>query len=134
MRKLFVPFIALMASCGGPGASSSGAALTAEEAAAICAKHQKRACDPSQTKKVTICHIPPGNPENAHTLCIGSPALDPHVSHHADTQGPCACPTAGDPAPTDPDPPEQDPPSPPPSDSPTAPAAPEPAPPTDPIQ
>jgi len=134
MRKLSFSLIALLASCAnGPG--TSRAALTAEEAAEICAKHQARACDPSQTKKVTICHIPPGNPANAHTLCIGSPALDAHVTHHADTQGPCACPTAGDPAPDpDPDPTPPDPPAPPPSDSPTAPASPDPAPPSGPIQ
>jgi hypothetical protein len=48
-----------------------------------------RACDPHDTKKTTICHIPPGNPGNAHTICVGNPAVAPHVHHHGDTIGPC---------------------------------------------
>lgn len=48
------------------------------------------ACDPEQTKKTTICHIPPGNPANAHTLCVGNAAVRAHVANHGDTVGPCA--------------------------------------------
>ena len=48
-----------------------------------------RACDPSQTHKTTICHVPPGNPANAHTLCIGTPAVKHHLANHPDTLGPC---------------------------------------------
>lgn len=48
-----------------------------------------RACDPSQTKKTTICHIPPGNPANAHTLCVGNAAVRAHVDNHQDTLGAC---------------------------------------------
>ena len=39
--------------------------------------------------KVTICHIPPGNPANAHTITVGAPAVDKHVANHGDTLGPC---------------------------------------------
>jgi hypothetical protein len=46
-------------------------------------------CDPQNTKKTTICHIPPGNPANAHTLCIGNPAVGPHLLNHGDHLGPC---------------------------------------------
>jgi hypothetical protein len=46
-------------------------------------------CDPQDTKKTTICHLPPGNPANAHTLCIGNPAVAPHLLHHGDYLGPC---------------------------------------------
>jgi len=42
----------------------------------------------SGNKKVTICHIPPGNPENAHTNSIGAPALRAHLAH-GDTLGAC---------------------------------------------
>lgn len=49
-----------------------------------------RACDPQDTKKTTICHIPPGNPANAHTLCIGNPAVAHHLKNHGDHLGPCA--------------------------------------------
>jgi len=39
-------------------------------------------------EKVTICHIPPDNPDNAHTLTIDESALDDHLAHN-DTIGPC---------------------------------------------
>jgi hypothetical protein len=48
-----------------------------------------RACDPNDKKKTTICHVPPGNPANAHTLCIGNAAVKAHLSHHDDYLGPC---------------------------------------------
>ncbi|HEX3694067.1 MAG TPA: hypothetical protein VH374_01660 [Polyangia bacterium] len=54
------------------------------------------ACDPHDTKKTTICHIPPGNPANEHTLCVGNPAVPAHIRNHGDYVGPCkhevACP------------------------------------------
>ena len=39
-------------------------------------------------EKVTICHIPPGNPDNAHTITIGAPAVEAHLNH-GDTLGEC---------------------------------------------
>ena len=47
------------------------------------------ACDPQDTKKTTICHVPPGNPANAHTLCIGNAAVPAHLRNHPDSLGPC---------------------------------------------
>jgi hypothetical protein len=47
-----------------------------------------RACDPADTKKTTICHLPPGNPANAHTLCVGNPAVKAHLAH-GDHLGSC---------------------------------------------
>ncbi len=41
-----------------------------------------------KNEKVTICHIPPGNPANAHTITVSANALDAHLAH-GDTQGPC---------------------------------------------
>lgn len=41
------------------------------------------------TGKVTICHRPPGNPDNAHTITIGEPAVQAHLRNHGDTLGPC---------------------------------------------
>ncbi len=49
-----------------------------------------RACAPDQTHKTTICHIPPGNPGNAHTLCVGNRAVAAHLRNHGDFLGPCA--------------------------------------------
>ena len=47
------------------------------------------ACAPGSTKKTTICHIPPGNPANAHTLCIGNAAVPAHLNNHGDYLGAC---------------------------------------------
>ena len=38
--------------------------------------------------KVTICHIPPGNPGNAHTISVGEAAVPAHLAH-GDRRGPC---------------------------------------------
>lgn len=38
--------------------------------------------------KVVICHAPPGNPDNAHTIVVGPTALDAHLNH-GDEEGPC---------------------------------------------
>jgi len=47
--------------------------------------------DPNEDDKtkVTICHIPPGNPGNAHTITVGESAVIEHLSQHGDTIGPC---------------------------------------------
>ena len=38
--------------------------------------------------KVTICHKPPGNPSNMHTISVGAPATDAHLAH-GDKLGEC---------------------------------------------
>ena len=38
--------------------------------------------------KVLICHIPPGNPQNAHTISVDQSAVPAHLAH-GDTLGPC---------------------------------------------
>jgi len=46
-------------------------------------------CSPvAGSHKVTICHIPPGNPPNAHTIDIGEQAVSAHLAH-GDYCGPC---------------------------------------------
>ena len=44
--------------------------------------------------KVTICHIPPGNPENRHTIVVGASAVPAHLELHGDSIGECG---GGDP-------------------------------------
>jgi|SRR5919112_5294381 hypothetical protein len=44
--------------------------------------------DPTQPK-VTICHYPPGNPDNAHAITVGESAVAHHVLEHGDDIGPC---------------------------------------------
>ena len=39
-------------------------------------------------EKVTICHIPPGNPDNAHEITVGAPAVPAHLAH-GDNIGVC---------------------------------------------
>src|SRR5438552_3501087 len=76
-----------LAACGtGSGADSNDPALEGmndDTVAAACVPGQPdpRACDPADTKKTTICHIPPGNPANAHTLCVGNAAVPAPVAH-----------------------------------------------------
>ncbi len=40
--------------------------------------------------KVTICHIPPGNPDNAHTIVVGASAVPAHIANHGDSVGECS--------------------------------------------
>lgn len=44
--------------------------------------------DADQAGNIIICHVPPGNPDAAHTLSIGQPAWQAHESH-GDYLGPC---------------------------------------------
>ncbi|MDC0358127.1 HYR domain-containing protein [Oligoflexia bacterium] len=44
--------------------------------------------DEEDEEKTVICHLPPGNPENAHTLEIGAAAVDAHLAH-GDHLGEC---------------------------------------------
>lgn len=44
--------------------------------------------DPA-SNKVTICHIPPGNPGNAHTITVGASAVPAHQANHGDALGAC---------------------------------------------
>ncbi len=39
--------------------------------------------------KVVICHIPPGNPDNEHSIRISMNALSAHQEAHGDAIGPC---------------------------------------------
>jgi hypothetical protein len=39
-------------------------------------------------EKVVICHIPPGEPENAHTISVSPNAVPAHLAH-GDSLGPC---------------------------------------------
>ncbi len=36
-----------------------------------------------------LCHVPPGNPENAHTIYVGLKAVSAHMRNHGDTEGLC---------------------------------------------
>ena len=44
-------------------------------------------CDCSTTGDL-ICHVPPGNRKNMHTIQVGEPAIDAHLAH-GDMLGAC---------------------------------------------
>lgn len=35
----------------------------------------------TKAAKVSVCHIPPGNPSNAHIISVGPPAVPAHLAH-----------------------------------------------------
>jgi len=105
----------LMAGCGGgtlseegsAGADSSGDALggSSSRPNTGTAEDAPEAEEAEEDEGVTLCHIPPGNPANAHTITVGEPAVKAHL-RHGDTLGACdgssePTPDAGTP-PTDP--------------------------------
>jgi hypothetical protein len=45
--------------------------------------------DPGGQPNVTYCHIPPGNPDNAHEVTAGAPSVEAHVREHGDNIGAC---------------------------------------------
>jgi hypothetical protein len=49
-----------------------------------------RSNEKDEKNKVTICHVPPGNPNNAHTITVGESAVLTHMTQHGDTIGPCS--------------------------------------------
>jgi len=49
----------------------------------------------AKNEKITICHVPPGNPDNAHTITISENAWPAHQAH-GDSQGECPDPPPGE--------------------------------------
>lgn len=86
---LVVGSLALFSACTAEVAGTSQAEKTLPQTCTANAP-DPRACDPADTKKTTICHIPPGNPANAHTICVGNAAVPAHINH-GDFLGTCAC-------------------------------------------
>ena len=82
--------VAVYLACGGPD-PRDGAAPRAYEIQLLGAG----------TEKVVICHVPPGNWANAHTIVVGAPAKEAHI-RHGDMLGPCDA-GAGDPDAGEPD-------------------------------
>lgn len=94
LHKVGMLGIFFAAACGPQGAGSGTSALSNDDTMAqqcVPGVSDPRACDPAATKKTTICHVPPGNPANEHTICVGNSAVPAHLAH-GDRLGSC-CPT-----------------------------------------
>lgn len=104
MRTASSPFIfatvlalAQLVGCGTASNESTDQSTYEQNELAACGlddvKGEKdahlRACAADEVKKTTICHVPPGNPANAHTICVGNPSVKHHLSNHDDYLGPC---------------------------------------------
>jgi hypothetical protein len=101
MRTILFSLVMCIAACG-VNTGDSSVYLTGTEQGYITGANGQKTC---AGHKVLICHIPPGNPANAHTICVDHNAVQPHVQQHGDTIGACA---------SEPNPPPNDPPPPPP--------------------
>jgi hypothetical protein len=71
--------------------------LTGTEEYAVTKANGMKDC--TNPKKVLVCHIPPGNPDNAHDICVGASAVEPHQTQHGDTLGACVPPPPPPPPP-----------------------------------
>lgn len=54
---------------------------TATDNVTICAIDVRCYAGNSGIQKVEICHVPPGNPGNAHTICVDESAVATHLAH-----------------------------------------------------
>jgi hypothetical protein len=95
MRIFKATFFTAALLCGAIGACTQTADdedesmyLTGTEEQAVMGPNGTMTC--TNPKKVLICHIPPGNPGNAHDICVGKSAVEPHQQRHGDTLGTCA--------------------------------------------
>ncbi len=101
MRNAILINCLLLAACA-TEATDSSLYLTGTEESYVTTAAGAKVC---MGKKVLICHVPPGNPANAHTICVGKPAVDAHMTHHPDSLGACGAepnPPPDDPPPVDP--------------------------------
>src|SRR5689334_9913033 len=79
---------AALAGCGTTQVDDESMYLTGTEESAVTLANGQASC--TNPTKVLICHIPPGNPANAHDICVGHQAVGPHQAHHGDSLGACA--------------------------------------------
>jgi hypothetical protein len=89
LRSGLVTFSLLVAACG-PDAPSDGAVLEGQLGSLTGpAATDEADAGAHGAGKVAVCHIPPGNPANAHTVVVGAPAVRAHL-RHGDSLGSCA--------------------------------------------
>jgi hypothetical protein len=103
MKSWLCSAFAVVGLAGCAGDTDDTFYLTGTEEYAVKTENGEYVCE--APKKELICHIPPGNPDNAHTICVSRHAVAAHQEHHGDPIGPCDGGGDGDPdAGVDPDP------------------------------
>lgn len=97
IRMMFSSLIlcSALGACAQSNVEDDSLYLTGTEEAPVTLANGAPGC--ASPKKTLICHIPPGNPANAHSICVGNAAVEPHETLHGDTIGACA----SDPPPCD---------------------------------
>jgi hypothetical protein len=94
MKSLFVMMIAglLLTGCGdaafrtinGDGSlKAGGTAGDDSENGEVGELAQAVKCGETSENKVLMCHVPPGNPDALHTICISRSAVPAHLNRHA---------------------------------------------------
>jgi hypothetical protein len=91
LRSVSVLSLAALTAVG--CAADRAASPTRATAAAVVSESDGGVTAQGGVEKVTICHIPPGNPENAHTITVGAPAVPAHLENHGDSIGECVRPS-----------------------------------------
>jgi hypothetical protein len=96
MIKLAISTVILIVSVSGCSVPDGGAQQNAwiracglQDDPFITGDVTLHACPPEAVNKTTICHIPPGNPSNAHTLCVSNAAVRAHMDNHLDLMVEC---------------------------------------------
>lgn len=93
-------WIALVGGCGGTQLPEEGGEPVLQgdnlnaEGSPDSAPNGEPASPDKDAMKVTLCHVPPGNPARAHTIAVGQPAVKAHL-RHGDTLGACEGTDAG---------------------------------------
>lgn len=91
MRTCLFALLACLTACAGEEApevqGDPTLYLTGTEE--LARENEDGSYDCESPRKVLVCHIPPGNPDNAHTICVGAPAVRAHEENHGDPIGAC---------------------------------------------
>ncbi|NBD10824.1 MULTISPECIES: hypothetical protein [Corallococcus] len=84
--------VLMLSACGGRPAPTDDPSLSAGDDNLGSAAGESSATDGGTgtggVGHVTLCHRPPGNPFNAHSISVGIPAMAAHL-RHGDTLGAC---------------------------------------------
>jgi hypothetical protein len=86
MRAILLTILVAFAGACTADDTDSSMYLTGTEESPLTSANGALSCT---GHKVLICHIPPGNPANEHSICVGEPAVAPHMRLHGDFVGAC---------------------------------------------